>query len=1271
MAELLLFPPTTRCPAPALETPNTLELPDPEARAAALDIHRSWIVEAPAGSGKTGLLIQRFLKLLAHGQVARPADILVLTFTRKADGELRERVLRELTAARSSDPLPSAAKPFDHETRALAQAVLARDRAANWRILDSPAQLNIRTIDSFCADLALSSPLLTSGSARRPPTDDAFPLYRAAAERTLAALGGPDPLLSNAVEHLLLHRDANVQDCLSLIALMLAQREQWGELIPLRPEELDDHHLDTIVRPRLERTLARIVTAGLTRAADALGPGNVTQLAHFAARLSTESGHKGEDNPLAICSNLPGTLPATADFLPHWTAALKLLLTQNCDWRKRLTAADVGLQLQRNAQLWLGDFIEHLKGRERTHPSLKDALEAIRTLPPPCYPGTQWPTVKALSRILAHALIELQRVFSERNQTDFTEIALAARDLLRPGSTQPASPSLEPYDPYDPLDSPTTRLTHLLVDEMQDTSAGQYDLLESLTASWDGASQTVFLVGDPKQSIYAFRQARVERFLRTVDTGCLGQLPLGALRLTANFRSQANLVGQFNATFDHIFPTPANLATNPEANGTSTVPFVAATATREAAQTPAFHWHAFLKPDLDDIPNPTSPAQDQARQIRSHIETFLQNWPTHPASATAQPRPPKIAVLARNRAHLAPILAELRGHNGRAPIPFRAVDVEPLHERPEVLDLVALTRALLHPADRIAWLAVLRSPLCGLNRADLLALTGEGSEAIADATIAHLVHSRTPHLSLEGQGLLHRVWPTLLQAQNTLGRTPLSTHVERTWHTLGGDVPLTPDQHTNALRFLDLLAKLEAGPDPLSLTLLEQNLKKLYAQPFTGDAPVELMTIHKAKGLEWDLVLVPSLERGSGRNPHGLLKWLEFDTPDDEADFLLAPIQPKGEKTSTLSSWLAKSEAERARAEAQRLLYVACTRAREELHLFATVDRKGDGSLCKPTEDSLLRASWPVAEAILTQQLLDTQTDDQASSQVVNQASSNNLVTFPHPSTTLSSRPEAQSAAAERPASPPSDLLTLAAAADPVAPRPISTLHRLPASYNPQSRFTRENGPDLPYPAPSTMPTTAAFTRPEGSFAARAFGNAVHRYLQHLATRLAIPQSLDLARAELPNWLPRLIATLRNEGLPPTLATTEAQRALSTLTATLNHPEGAWLLSPHHNARNEAPLNPSSTNLRADRTFLAGPLPLDDTTNTHLWIVDYKTADPGGRTPADFLKDQKSKYQPQMQAYAKAAEAAGTPPANIVLALYFPLLPALLHWPANDALSLK
>ncbi len=178
----------------------------------------------------------------------------------------------------------------------------------------------------------------------------------------------------------------------------------------------------------------------------------------------------------------------------------------------------------------------------REHDRVLEEIKRMNLLPPAVYPEEQWKVAKALFRVLSRALVELQLVFARRGECDFAELGLVARAALRQeGAVDELNAALG------------MRLQHLLVDEMQDTSTSQYELLELLTQEWDGQSQTVFLVGDPKQSIYLFRQARVERFVRMMKTQMLGDLPLGTLRLTANFRSQRELVDAFNADFSVLF----------------------------------------------------------------------------------------------------------------------------------------------------------------------------------------------------------------------------------------------------------------------------------------------------------------------------------------------------------------------------------------------------------------------------------------------------------------------------------------------------------------------------------------------------------------------------------------------------------------------------------------------------------------------------------------------------------------------------------------------
>ena len=333
MAELLQFPPPA---TPALTVSNpedTLNLSDTEARRAALDIRRSWIVEAPAGSGKTGLLIQRLLKLLAFSDVQRPGEVLAITFTRKAAAELRHRVLEQLADARSAKPLKPDSGDYERTTREFAEHVLLKDRALGWHLLDTPQGLNIRTIDSFCSELAGSLPLLSGGTGTRQAVEDALPLYEEAAERALRELGGMDTRLDDAIRCILVHRDGQIGDALHLIAGMLGEREQWGELVPLDVETLNEEMLDGPIRRRLEATLERVICQGLTQAAARIPTELLAELARFASRLSTEPGYNGAPSPITPCARRSQSPGVAAIDHEHWLALIGLLLTKDGSWR--------------------------------------------------------------------------------------------------------------------------------------------------------------------------------------------------------------------------------------------------------------------------------------------------------------------------------------------------------------------------------------------------------------------------------------------------------------------------------------------------------------------------------------------------------------------------------------------------------------------------------------------------------------------------------------------------------------------------------------------------------------------------------------------------------------------------------------------------------------------------------------------------------------------------------------------------------------------------
>jgi hypothetical protein len=161
---------------------------DGDARIEAIDPRRSFIVQAPAGSGKTSLLTLRYLRLLAT--VSSPEEIVAITFTRKAASEMRHRILGALAAA--SRPLAADARPHERDLHALATAALAQSRARGWELERNPARLHVQTIDGLNHWLAQRLPLAARIGLSATLVDDARPLYREAARRLVNALESGD-----------------------------------------------------------------------------------------------------------------------------------------------------------------------------------------------------------------------------------------------------------------------------------------------------------------------------------------------------------------------------------------------------------------------------------------------------------------------------------------------------------------------------------------------------------------------------------------------------------------------------------------------------------------------------------------------------------------------------------------------------------------------------------------------------------------------------------------------------------------------------------------------------------------------------------------------------------------------------------------------------------------------------------------------------------------------------------------------------------------------
>jgi ATP-dependent exoDNAse (exonuclease V) beta subunit len=870
-------------------------------RRRALDLE-SFIIEAPAGAGKTELLTQRYLRLLAVAE--EPEEIVAITFTNKAAGEMRNRIAESLERARSG-AVPK--EPHKRITFDLAQAALARSAERDWRIETQPGRLRLTTIDALCAGLARQMPLLSRFGAQPATVEDAGRHYREAARRALDHLedGAEGAEHAAAVAAALGWMDNDAERLIELLVAMLARREQWRAIAALDDPE-------SAIGEALEEMLSEEL-AELARTLDAAWQMPWMPLARFAA---VQLG----------CGDLAGwneALSAEIAALPRWRALVGFLLTDKDTPRKTVTVKN-GFPAGKEFKAQKDAMLAALAG---LHPDAVAALVRLRQLPTPERDNDD--IVRALARLMKLAAAELWLVFREAGEVDFGELAARAIGAL--------GDEMDPTELGLRLD---WRIRHLLVDEFQDTSPTQIELLQRLTAGWqrdDG--RTLFCVGDPMQSIYRFRKAEVGLFLRAKSHG-IGGLPLTPLRLSRNNRACAPVVEWINGGFPQLFP-----AHDEPVRGE--IAYRRFVATREDLPDAGVAVHALVA----DRGDSTAAERIEAERVVALIEA---EWGVDPQR--------QIAVLVRARSHLAALVAAIRRHP--AAWRYTAVEIEPLAGRQAVQDLISLTRALHHRGDRLHWLAILRAPWCGLTLADLHALAGSDHEA----TIWSLLNdvARLAGLSADGRRRVGHLREVMAEALAGQGRQSRRRMVEDVWRKLGGAACLVDGAAlADARAFFKRLDELDAA-GRFALDSLEEDMARLFAAPDAqADGRLQLMTIHKAKGLGFDTVILPGLHRATPPQDPALLAWDSFPLEQGER-LVVAPVnrrrrRAKGEPT--VYDFLQGLERERADNEAARVLYVAVTRAVRRLHLVAVAGRKEDGTLAPPPANSLLARLWPMVEA--------------------------------------------------------------------------------------------------------------------------------------------------------------------------------------------------------------------------------------------------------------------------------------------------------------------
>ena len=827
------------------------------------------VVNAGAGTGKTTLLVDRFLHLLFRNNNALPLhQIVALTFTNKAAHEMKVRLRSRLIAMREmgrSGAAPTKPAEYDDDFVRTLQFHygLSRERMAEMadRTLQEFERAQIVTIHGFAAHLLRMFPI-------EGRVDPSF----------------QEDEGSRLRQHF---------------------EEHWAEWLEQELGPLGQHH--DLWRGMLSQAKLREIEAFAGAFMDELVP-----------------------LPESPWPGMPHGLPSS---LKNW---LLNLAGKGRTVRKASLKFGIIEQMLEAAVLRLDELAQSPDG---SLPNSSKRLEYLdRSVPPKT---TTWPqedydqaktilqiaqasygpeseTLEAFLSLLLPFIAESRQRFVESGWISFSGLLARARTLLR--------------------DHPHVRrevkshIGALLVDEFQDTDPVQYELILFLTEvsgqearDWRTVRLEpgkLFVVGDPKQSIYAFRRADIEAYDVVIqDFVMAGHAPSEQHNLQCNFRSHADLLTPINACFTRLFPQRAIKGLQPQYEALLAAKPECPTLSHEGMEmrlvVPADR-------DADTDQATRDEAEALARWLKEevidHQEIQLNGTPV-------RIRPRHVAVLLRTLTQMRVYLEAFRRHD----LPYLTEGEKHFFERQEVRDCLCILRVLANPHDRIAMVGVLRSPIGGCS----------------DSQIAQLFHEqRWKFWEENGNTGTPSVFRILRELHNRVLGAPLSEVMDIIFQampilelaaaTVDGEQAVA-----NILKLRDMVQELAVEPELTYRGLVEHllqwvdeekpeaeaSLSEEIAEDEGEDGAIRILSIHKAKGLEFPMVIVAGLHRATdARNDR---VWVSHDWLTDLVGFRMG-------KACSMSGLFVESKlAERFRSEQIRLLYVALTRAQRRLVLSA------------------------------------------------------------------------------------------------------------------------------------------------------------------------------------------------------------------------------------------------------------------------------------------------------------------------------------------------
>lgn len=1097
-------------------------------------------VSANAGTGKTYVLVARVLRLLLAG--AAPDHILCLTYTKAAAAEMSGRLFDRLALWATATPAALEQELAQLLGRPASVPELQRARTLFALTIETPGGLKVQTIHSFCERLLKRFPLESGVSPHFSVLDEesARALLREATDAVLAAAArGVDEAAGEALSRIVAYSQGEQFD--ALVSAMLAKRDQIEHMLRLEGSDNDP-------RAAIDRTLRRLLGVRPAVIREELSEALATMVPpEEALRLATIL-ETGKETDIKAAAKLRQAAAANGE--SRIAALAQFFLTKEGLRRKNVVTAGVS-----GPRPDIEQRLTALADRFAALYSERHALEVVEA-------------TTALISVSDEILQRFAAAKADRGALDYDDLIIRTVRLL--GQSADAQWVLYKLD---------NGLEHILVDEAQDTSPLQWQIIRSLAAEfYSGSSdtlRTIFAVGDEKQSIYGFQGAVPEKFAEVGGQMAAAARAAGAkhhaVPLDLSFRTVTPVLEAVDRVFADPDVTPGLAAERGtirhiahRAGHAGLVEIWPTAAPLQPA--PASAWEPLE--DRSAAASMLNLAERIARQIRRWLESGERL-----ESEDRPITPGDILILVRKRRPFAPAMIKALKAQG---LPVAGADRIRVTEQIAVEDLIALGDFLLLPEDDLALATVLKSPLFGLSDDELFAI---------------------------GHGRRGSLWQALLAKAES--EAPLAGHAEtlKRWRSRADFLPpfefyatlldrdgvrqrlierLGPESGDAIDQLLNLAMQFDAQfPPSLQgfLDWLRQGSPEIRRDMDQGRDEIRVMTVHGAKGLEAPIVFLPDTCTG----PHAsqrqsIMSLADPDLPPNSAEPIGWAVKTAGPVAAIIEA--RESAKRREREEFNRLLYVAMTRARDRLYVAGF-----EGKRAKPA-DCWYSLISRALEGVLEQ----AETEDGSVWRLASRQ------TVP-PSPVRRAAGEAETATAlpdwaRRPA--PRE----PARAIPLAPSQLAPLET-------------EEGTGVAAPAEPVIDPPAVLT------AGRRFlrGTLTHALLQHLPS---------LARQERPRAGARYL-----EIVAPELPQLVRESILAETLAVLEHPEFAPLFGEGSQA--EVPITAEivAPDARGFTVRVTGQIDRLLVTDDAVSIVDFKT----NRPPPEEQANVPESYLLQLAAY--------------------------------------